>query len=192
MAATRTPPPRTRSERARAGLSILETLIVVGVVGIMSAVSFFLLPRDGLQLREASRLMAADLTRARSEAVRLNTNVAVGLSKGMACGRYCIFVDTNRDGVPDADFDGDPDTPDEVQPMLQMRRLEESFPLVTLTGASAGASGSVERIWFDVRGLPRASTGALLGAPVTITFKTSKKSHQVVLEPQGRIRVVVP
>lgn len=193
MAAT-TPSPtasRTPTPTRTAGFTLLEILLTLGILGVLSTAGYLLMPRDGLQLREASRILSSDLTRARSEAVRLNANVAIDMESGTSCGTYCIFVDTNRDGTPDANFDLDPGTPDEVPPRLVRRDFDETFPLVDLTSATS-AGITTERVWFDVRGLPRTSTGGMFAEPVVIELETERGLHQVVLEPQGRIRVVVP
>lgn len=172
---------------SRAGFTLLELLVAIAIVGILSSIGYLSLPRDRFAAREAARVLAADLNRARSEAIRLNTNVALQFG-GAGCGDYCLYADFGRSGAADGDLDGD-GTVDLARPVLLRREVAAEFPRVVLTAEGFGAT---ETIWFDVRGLPRGSTGAYLGATAAATLRptSGEAGFRVTLEPQGRVQVV--
>lgn len=183
-------PTRTRSgpRRARAGFTTLELLVVMAIVGILAGLGWVNLPRDRFAAREAARVLAADMNRARSEAIRLNTHVALQFG-GPGCGDYCLYTDPGRSGSPDGNLDGDAAGTTEIaSPMLLRRTVAGEFPRVALSATGFGASGTV---WFDVRGLPRTDAGAYLGDTATATIRPrgTDAGFRVTLEPQGRIQV---
>ena len=191
---TRKPPdlsrvrPQVRPTRARAGFTLLELLVVLAMISVLAGLGFTSLPRDRFAAREAARVLAADLNRARSEAVRLNTNVALQFG-GSDCGDYCLYTDFARSGAPDGNVDGDVGgTIELANPVLLRRTAANDFPRATLTASGFGSSA---RIWFDVRGLPRISTGAYLGSTASVTIRPAggDPGFLVTLEPQGRIQV---
>lgn len=189
MSTTNTPTTiaSARGPRGRAGFTMLEVLVTMAMVGILASIGYISLPRDRFAAREAARVLAADLNRARSEAVRLNTNVALQFGGGADCGVYCLYADPARSGAPDGDLDGDGTT--DVAPTLQRRGVTADFPRVQM---SASGFGDTSRIWFDVRGLPRVSTGAFMAntARVAVRPTGADAGFVVTLEPQGRVQVV--
>ena len=164
---------------------MLEVLVAMAMVGILASIGYISLPRDRFAAREAARVLAADMNRARSEAVRLNTNVALQFGGGAGCGDYCLFIDADRDATPDTDLSGF----ELSSAMLQRRTLAGDFPRAAMSTSGFGSNGTV---WFDVRGLPRASTGAFLAATaeVAVRPKDTPTGFVVTLEPQGRVQMV--
>lgn len=161
--------------KTRAGFTLLELLVVITIIGILSAVGIMSLPRDKIQVREASRIISADILRARSEAIRLNTRVELAFN--VTNDSYILNCSEDRD------CDGEPDSSDvaTVPTNILERRLGSEFPLADLSAASfiSGAS-----IWFDVRGLPNGA------GSVTVASKgRSSYALQVLMAAQGRVRV---
>jgi prepilin-type N-terminal cleavage/methylation domain-containing protein len=155
-------------KKARAGFTLLELLVVIAIIGTLSAVGISNLPRDKIQVREATRVITADINRARSEAIRLNTKL--GLTFDLANDRYTLY----RDDEPE-DW-----APDDGANILE-RRISNDFPLVDLTSASFSSGPNIR---FDVRGLPNW--------PGTITVASrgrSDASLDIVMEIQGRLRI---
>lgn len=182
---------RTPSRRNMiVGFTILEMLVTMAIVSILAGLGYVSLPRDRFAAREAARVLAADMNRARSEAIRLNTNVALDFG-GAACagGDYCLYADPDRLGDADADLDGDGAADPGVQPALLRRAVATDFPRVSL---AASGFGSENRIWFDVRGLPRTQAGSYAATTASVTLRPigSDAGFLVTLEPQGRVQVV--
>ena len=191
MSALPAPPTTTidRSRHPRAGFTMLEVLVAMAMVGILASIGYVSLPRDRFAAREVARVLAADINRARSEAVRLNTNVALQFG-GVDCGDYCLYTDLSRSGTPDANLDGDAAGTTEIgNPMLQRRTIGGDFPRVVMSASGFGTSST---IWFDVRGLPRGSTGAFMGATAAAVIRPmdADAGFRVTLEPQGRVQVI--
>lgn len=153
--------------RTRAGFTLIELLVVIAIIGILSAVGIVNLPRDKIQVREATRVITADINRARSEAIRLNTKL--GLTFDLANDRYTLYRDDNEDWVSD---DGT---------SILERRISADFPLADLSDATFTAGS---RVRFDVRGLPSG-----LGGSVTVTSRGQSYSLKVVMASQGRLKV---
>jgi prepilin-type N-terminal cleavage/methylation domain-containing protein len=153
--------------RTRAGFTLIELLVVIAIIGILSAVGIINLPRDKIQVREATRVITADINRARSEAIRLN--VPLGLSFSTVNDSYVLYRDENLDWVAD----------DGVN--ILQRRISTEFPLADLSDATFTAGS---RVRFDVRGLPSG-----LGGSVTVASRGRSYALQVVMASQGRLKV---
>lgn len=178
----RSPPQRTT------GFTLIELLIGIAIIGVLAGIGVIYMPRDSMQTREASRMLSADLNRARTEAIRLNTNVAIDFDN-TACRSYCIYTDYTRSGSPDGNLDGDAAGTDEIaQPLLLDRDIASDFPRVVVASADFA---TLKRVWFDVRGLPRASSGAYFGSTgeVLLQPQGGGNGYRVTLEPQGRVQV---
>lgn len=153
------------------GLSLIELIIVVAILGILSTIGFLNLRRDTPQVREAARILAADLMRARTEAIRLNTTIAVKIDA--SANSYSMFLDSDRNG-----------TSDDSKTIMQ-RVVTGDFPLADVTTTLTNGL-----IWFDVRGLPRDSAGNFSDATVNVQSKQDSSYQLVVaLSSQGRIEV---
>lgn len=154
--------------KTRAGFTLLELLVVITIVGILSAVGIVNLPRDKIQVREATRVITADINRARSEAIRLNTELEIRFNPSSDC--YTLFETEDQDG----------NSLSSPRQVLE-RCIGTDFPLADLSGA-AFLEGT--RVWFNSRGLPSAPGN------VTVAARgRSDASLRIVMETQGRLRV---
>ncbi|GAB6942827.1 GspH/FimT family protein [Thermus brockianus] len=86
--------------RTPSRLALIELIIVVALLGILLALGTGYLRSDRMAVNQAAGSLAAQVTRARLEAIR--RNAFVGLQFSMAgAGGYTLFVDANRNGSDD-------------------------------------------------------------------------------------------
>lgn len=156
--------------RIRTGLTLLELLVVVAVVAVLGTLGIVNLPRDRIQVREAARVITADINRARSEAIRLNTRVELSFNTGTDC--YTLSETEDQDDNVLA-------TAREVQE----RCISAEFPLADV---SAAVFANAAKVSFDSRGLPSGSMGG------TITVRSRRNTaytQQIIMASQGRVRI---
>lgn len=148
------------------GLSLIELVIVLAVLGVLLALGTGYLRSDRLAVNQAAQSLAAQVTRARLEAIRRNAFVGIQFLTGGA-GGYVVFVDQNRNGTYDAG-----DTP--IQTVNFGQGDWAQVRLTALTGPGA--------LVFDPRGIPQDFTGAT----VTLSDRAGTYTKGVSLSPQGR------
>ena len=110
--------------RHRDGISILEVIVVVAVLGVLAGLTATLLPRHGMAVSQAERLLASALQFGRFEAIRSNQNVVV----------------TIRDGVVTIGFAGEAN-------LLRTVRLDPQGDRVAIK------EPDVEELVFNARGI---------------------------------------
>jgi type IV fimbrial biogenesis protein FimT len=102
--------------RATSGFSVIELLIVVVMLGLISALSVRMLRSDQLAVQQAATILSSQISRARLEAIKNNENAGIwltagqtytgseganqgGANYGSGAGSYKICVDANRDNT---------------------------------------------------------------------------------------------
>lgn len=92
-------------QHRRAGFTLAELMMVIAIVGIMSAIAVTMGLRyyPNYQARGAARNLVANLQLARIEAIRANANVVVEITPGVLTvagrvGGYRAFVDDGAGG----------------------------------------------------------------------------------------------
>jgi len=151
------------------GVTLLELLLVLGLLGVLLALVLSLFSPSRLALDQAARSLAAQVTRARLEALRQNAFAGVHLFTEGA-GGYAVFVD--RDG----DWRYDPG--EEVQ-LVRFGQGEWARVRLDLERSSLGNMP----LLFDPRGIPARPITA------TLALTSGGTTRKVVISQQGRARV---
>lgn len=150
------------------GFSLLELIIVIAILGILSTVGLLTIRRDTPQVRQAASIIAADLMRARTEAIRLNTPVTFKVNAG--ADSYSMFADSDCDGTADTGTTN-----------IAERTTTGDFPLADVETTLTNA-----RICFDVRGLPRNNA---TGSISVTSRQVSSTRLSVNISSQGQVEV---
>ena len=154
---------------AKRGVTLLELLLVLGLLGVLLALGLSLFSPSRLALDQAARSLAAQVTRARLEALRRNAFVGIQFLTDGA-GGYAVFVD--RDG----DWRYDPG--EEVQ-LVRFGQGEWARVRLDLERSSLGNMP----LLFDPRGIPARPITA------TLALTSGGTTRKVVISQQGRARV---
>ncbi|GGM91126.1 prepilin [Thermus composti] len=151
------------------GFSLLELLGVLAVLGVLLALGLPRLSPDRLALEQAAQTLAAQVTRARLEAIRQNAFAGLHLFTEGA-GGYALFLDRNENRRYD--------------PGEEIQRVafgQGDWARVRLDPEKS-ALGNLPLL-FDPRGLPAKPITA------TLVLRAGNATRKVVVGQQGRARV---
>ncbi|AEG33635.1 hypothetical protein Ththe16_1230 [Thermus thermophilus SG0.5JP17-16] len=151
------------------GFTLVELLILLTILGVLLTLGMGYLRSDRLAVNQAAQSLAAQITRARLEAIRRNAFVGLQFSTAGA-GGYTLFVDANRNGSYDT---GDT----AIQSITFGQGDWGQVRLQSVSGAST--------LVFDPRGIAQA----LNATTVTLSNRAGTYSKQVQISPQGRASV---
>ncbi len=158
--------------RAIRGLTLLELLVVLAVLGVLLGLGAVNLHPDRFAVNQAARGLAAQITRARLEAIRQNCPVGVFILTAGA-GGYAV-----RGGVWDEAQNQCVDT------VFQTVRFGEGQLARVRLDAAASTLGHFP-IFFDPRGVPIG----LVNGTVVLTNTQGTYRKRIVISPQGRARI---
>ncbi len=147
----------------------MELLVVLGLLGLLLGLGLPLLSPQRLSLEGAAQGLAAQVTRARLEAIRHNTHAGLQVFTGGA-GGYAVFLDANGNR-----------TYDPGEELAQVRFGQGEWARVRLE-ASQSTLGNLP-ILFDPRGVPAKPIAA------TLALASGSAIRRVVVSQQGRPRV---
>jgi prepilin-type N-terminal cleavage/methylation domain-containing protein len=174
---------RPRRHRDRAGYTLVELLVVVGIVGavLIAAVPALDAAIDAADGVGAARYLAAVVARARLDAARGQRAVAVRFTRGTSVS-FTVVVDGDGDGVRSDDVVAGIDRPTRVAD-----RLEDHFPRVRF-----GISRSVPGI-DDARPLTAADDPVRFGAAdqLTLTPIGTATSGTAYITSRGGVQFAV-
>ncbi len=154
---------------AKHGVTLLELLLVLGVLGALLALGLSFFSPSRLALDQAARSLAAQVNRARLEAIRQNAFVGLHVFTEGA-GGYLLFVDrsANRSYDPGEEF-------------TAVRFGQGDWARVRLD-PERSSLGNLPLL-FDPRGVPAKPITA------TLALRAGEAVRKVVVSQQGRARV---
>lgn len=163
--------------QATKGLSLVELLVVLAIVGVLVALSVGLLSADGPELRRAATDLITVFRTGRMEAIKRDLPVVVDLSGATSMGKIVAFVDT----------DGDQSLGPSERPLTTFT-LSEYKSGLELVSASFGGEPLNTRLIWQPEGLPKDAQGGL--ATGTIQLKNRKNQVlQLNISKVGRITI---
>nr|WP_051080497.1 GspH/FimT family protein [Thermus scotoductus] len=151
------------------GFALLELILLLALLGVLLGLGLGYLRSDHLAVNQAARSLAAQVTRARLEAIRRNTFAGLVFSTTPS-GGYLVFVDANGNRT----YDG----PSEAIQAVTFGQGE--WAQLKLTNFSGPTS-----LVFDARGVPLDSAPIQL----TLTNRQGTYSKTVYISPQGRAAI---
>jgi prepilin-type N-terminal cleavage/methylation domain-containing protein len=174
------------------GFTILELIVVVGVVVLLMAVAApnFTDWRENAKVKSSSRSVAAHLKLAMVEATKRNENVVVAFSttdtaSGWGKGSYEAFVDDGGTTGNPAYVNNMVRDGDEALVLSEKVRMPAGVTLYTadfdLAGVSSTATG------FNSRGLPLATADGTANDGVEIRNNKSSRYYRILIRPAGSV-----
>lgn len=151
----------------RSGMTMLEIVLVLAIMGILLGAALVILPNDHLQVNQAAQGLAQQFTRARLEAIKNDRFAGITLSTSGA-GSYAVCV---------------------AQPSASTCASGDEIQTVTFgSGATAKvklASTPFTAFMFDPRGIPVSGTSG------SITLSNTAGTYQAVIAVTAAGRAAV-
>lgn len=158
------------SLRRTSGFTLIELIIVVAVVGILSAVAAVALGAGRFAVNQGAQVVAGAVTKARFEAIRTNRTARIVFDT-TGNGSYSIAVDENDDGTF-ASTEVTESTAFGADNLAKVR-----LSATTLTGGL---------IRFDRRGIPMDPVS---GKTVTVSQTSGGYNRTVDISATGRASI---
>jgi type IV fimbrial biogenesis protein FimT len=161
--------------RSALGFSLLELVVVLAVLGVLLVLGTGFLNSDRTAVNQAAQSLAAQVTRARLEAIRRNEFVGLAF-RTTGAGGYALFVDANRNGVLDTG-----------ETTLQTVAFGQGdWARVRLTGLQQNNTAlSSATLVFDTRGVPQS----FANLTVTLGNRGGTYAKTVQISEQGRATI---
>lgn len=168
-----------RAGRSENGFTLIEMMVVTGIVAILAAIAFgslqTQLPRA--RTKAAARALRSDLQKAKLEAVKRNTDclVVFTVAAGNNSGSCVTCIDDNGDTLCNA-------ADDTIITELDFGDYDDA--------ALSNENFSGNPFVFNSRGIPKQTTGAMCaGTAVVNCTSDANYSRSVVMSSVGRIRI---
>ena len=171
------PERNTKSQAKEYGFSLVELMVVVGILGLLMAIGFPNLSTsiDDYRLKAAARDIYSDLQKARLQAIKENTLICVTFTTvafPATGGGYTVFVDDGAGGGVAGN--GARDGTERLLNTVVMTRQN------SLVGAGFGA---VSRVTYTAKGVIAGSqTG-------NVTLRNRQRWYRITISRAGGMRL---
>ena len=152
--------------RSFEGVTLIELLIVVAIVGVLMGIAALSIHPDRIAVNQAATGLANSVARARFEALKENTNAGLQFSM-TGSGSYLVCLDQNLDGACDA-----------TQTLSTVSFGTGDNSRVRLTNATSPT------VMFDRRGIALTA-----GSTVTLSNRSGSYNRNVVILATGKAEV---
>jgi type IV fimbrial biogenesis protein FimT len=124
--------------RKENGFTLIEMMVVIAIIGIITAIATGSFKRNETKLRDAASMIQADFERARSRAIRENAFVVVVINTNTDTHAYNIFIDNGTGGGTAQNL-----TRDGSETVLSDANLPAGIQIIntTFTGNKTGFNG---------------------------------------------------
>jgi type IV fimbrial biogenesis protein FimT len=169
----------TKLQTKEYGFSLVELMVVVGIIGLLATVGFpyFATAIDDYRLKAAARDVYSDLQKARLQAIKENTLICVNFTTVLfptTGGGYTVFIDDGAGGGVAGN--GARDGTERLLNTVVMTRQN------SLVGAGFGA---VSRVTYTAKGVIAGSqTGS-------VTLRNRQRWYRITISRAGGMRLEV-
>jgi Tfp pilus assembly protein FimT len=182
---------RVRNFCDHRGFSVIELIVVVGMIVLLAAISAPVLSgySPSYNSKKAAREIVSEMQLARIHAIKNRVNtVAVfypeGFSPADQANSFLIYEDKDKDWIQDAD----------ENVIVQRTPMPRNVRLISVVFTSNGSGEATETLscGFDSQGLAARRSGSVVYVTGDVQLKNSKNETRTIsFNPFGRTKISI-
>jgi Tfp pilus assembly protein FimT len=182
---------RVRNFCDHRGFSVIELIVVVGMIVLLAAISAPVLSgySPSYNSKKAAREIVSEMQLARIHAIKNRVNtVAVfypeGFSPADQANSFLIYEDKDKDWIQDAD----------ENVIVQRTPMPRNVKLISVVFTSNGSGEATETLscGFDSQGLAARRSGSVVYVTGDVQLKNSKNETRTIsFNPFGRTKISI-